>query len=197
MLRLFGRAPADKPLLSREAATSAIEVEIERQGWSGFDKRRYALCRHRGRRLWRCSGCLSTEWLSRVFRLRGSEMLVEIDARTGDVVRAVACWSGPVSALPLAYGPEDAGLIPRDDAVKLVEVEIALRNWPRYGVRDCSLWHDRGQLVWSYRSWDLSVSNKYLYFDVDARTGELVTAYRSGESMEPIFVRRRTIFGSA
>jgi hypothetical protein len=76
------RQRASEGLLSQEQAKAVIEEEIRKRGWQAYDNRRYALERRKGRPLWICLG--------RVGHNRGGAMAIHIDARTGDLVRAVA-----------------------------------------------------------------------------------------------------------
>jgi hypothetical protein len=68
-------------LLTREQAAARVEDEIRVRGWDGFNRRFYVL-EWRGRRpFWACRG---------VYGFSGAgSMIIEIDALTGELVRAV------------------------------------------------------------------------------------------------------------
>jgi hypothetical protein len=198
-LFLYRRAKArwsrGTPLLSENEAIRIIEGEIAKLGWAGFDLRQFLVRRRKGRLLWRCLGAVSRP--DGTIVLRGSAMLIEIDARNGEVVRAVASPHGLMGTVPFEPASGDEVLIPRDKVEKIVEAEITSRSWSRYDTCACSLWRRRGRLLWGYSCWDLSASNARFYFDIDARTGEVVTAYWSGEPRASMSMRRRAIPDSA
>jgi hypothetical protein len=79
---LAGRQRWKEGLLTQEQATAVIEEEIRKRGWEGYDNRRYALERRKGRPVWICWG--------QVGHNRGGAMAIHIDARTGELVTAVA-----------------------------------------------------------------------------------------------------------
>lgn len=82
MFTIFKRPPAEEGLLSIDQAKAIIEPEIERRNWGGYDMRGYSMERRNGQALWRCSGGMVGK--------RGGWLTVEIDAKTGVILRATA-----------------------------------------------------------------------------------------------------------
>ena len=68
--------------LTLEEAQGIIEAEIARRGWSHFDVRTYAQFETKNGLVWHCQGFLSSAI--------GPVMNIEIDARTGELVKGVA-----------------------------------------------------------------------------------------------------------
>ncbi len=82
MFTIFKRPPAEEGLLSMDQAKAIIEPEIERRNWGVYDMRGYSMERRKGQALWRCSGGMVGK--------RGGWLTVEIDAKTGELIRATA-----------------------------------------------------------------------------------------------------------
>ncbi|MEW6437431.1 MAG: hypothetical protein AB1508_09745 [Pseudomonadota bacterium] len=77
------RLDQDQDHLSAETAQAIIEAEIAKRNWNRFDDRDYHIGHlDDGRAIWRCRGF--------VRGMRGGVMVIEIDARTGDLLRATA-----------------------------------------------------------------------------------------------------------
>ncbi len=76
---LFGMKPVDA-WITLEQAKLVIEAEIARRGWGSFDQRTYQRARLRTGGKWLCRGFVSG--------LRSGVMIVEIDGRTGELLRA-------------------------------------------------------------------------------------------------------------
>jgi hypothetical protein len=74
--------PLDEDYLSAETAQAIIEAEIAKRNWHGYDDRDYHIGHTEGRAIWRCRGFVRGK--------RGGVMVLEIDARTGDLLRATA-----------------------------------------------------------------------------------------------------------
>jgi hypothetical protein len=76
-----GRHASREPVLTREQAAALIDDEIRLRGWDGFNLRSYRLEQQGRRRLWICRAVYGFS--------RSGGMTIEIDALTGDLVRAV------------------------------------------------------------------------------------------------------------
>ena len=68
--------------ITREQAMLIIDAEVTRRGWSSFDQRTYNRVRADDGVRWQCHGFVTG--------VRGGVMLIEIDARTGALLRASA-----------------------------------------------------------------------------------------------------------
>jgi hypothetical protein len=76
------RSRRRKEFLTEEQAKTIIEEEIRKRGWDGYDQRSYELEHRKGRPVWVCWGLAKGKI--------GPSMAIHIDARTGEVVTAVA-----------------------------------------------------------------------------------------------------------
>lgn len=82
MLGMFTHRRAGQDYLSADKAKAIIEAEIAKRNWTAYDARDYHLSRTEGRAIWRCRGFVRGQ--------RGGVMVLEIDARTGALLRATA-----------------------------------------------------------------------------------------------------------
>lgn len=82
LLGMFAPRRAGQDYLSAESAKAIIEAEIAKRNWTAYDARDYHLSRTEGCAIWRCRGFVGGQ--------RGGVMVLEIDARTGALVRATA-----------------------------------------------------------------------------------------------------------
>lgn len=82
MFSLFKRKrpPIEEDVLSLERAKQIIEAEIQRRDWGTYRLPRYSLERQNGQKIWRCFAFPP--------HIRGPGMTIDIDAKTGEVIRA-------------------------------------------------------------------------------------------------------------
>ena len=82
MLRFLpGRKPTEAWITSGQAKL-IVEAEIAHRGWGSYDQRTYQRVRLRNGGRWLCRGFVSG--------ILGGVMIIEIDGRTGTVLRASA-----------------------------------------------------------------------------------------------------------
>jgi len=82
MFSLFKRnkPPVDDDVLPLEQSKQIIESEMKRRDWGSFRLPRYSLERQGNQKIWRC--------FAMPRHIRGPGITFEIDAKTGELIRA-------------------------------------------------------------------------------------------------------------